>query len=71
VSTEKQVFISYQRSDGEFAQRVREHVVAHGVATWMEQFDIPVGADWPDEIDAGHTEPQHIPRILALTQAGP
>ncbi len=47
------VFISYQRTDGDFARRVREHLREHGVATWMDQFDIPVGAYWPDEIDKG------------------
>ena len=33
--------------------RVRAHFVAVGVRTWMDQFDIPVGADWPDQIDKG------------------
>lgn len=48
-----QVFISYQRSDEAFARQVREHLTAHGVTTWMDQYDIPVGTYWPDEIDAG------------------
>jgi len=48
-----QVFISYQRSDGDFAREVREHLVAHDVQTWMDQYDIPVGAYWPDAIDSG------------------
>jgi hypothetical protein len=50
---EPQVFISYQRSDGDFAHRVREHLVAAGLRTWMDAFDIPAGAYWPDEIDRG------------------
>jgi hypothetical protein len=48
-----QVFISYQRVDEAFAHRVREHLTAHGVRTWMDQYDIPVGAYWSDEIDKG------------------
>jgi len=48
-----QVFISYQRADEAFARQVREHLAAHGVRTWMDQYDIPVGAYWPDEIDTG------------------
>lgn len=48
-----QVFISYQRSDGEFARQVREHLVANRVQTWMNQYDIPVSAHWPAEIDKG------------------
>ncbi|HUG14944.1 MAG TPA: AAA family ATPase [Thermomicrobiales bacterium] len=47
------VFISYERANAPVARDVREHLVAHGVATWMDQFDIPVGAYWPDEIDKG------------------
>lgn len=47
------VFISYQRSDEAFARQVREHLAAHGVKTWMDQYNIPVGAYWPDEIDKG------------------
>jgi pimeloyl-ACP methyl ester carboxylesterase len=52
-ANQPQVFISYQRVDEAFARQVREHLAANGVATWMDQFDIPVGAYWPDEIDKG------------------
>jgi predicted ATPase len=46
-------FISYQRTDEAFARQVRAYLVAAGVSTWMDQYDIPAGAYWPDEIDAG------------------
>jgi hypothetical protein len=46
-----QIFISYQRSDGVIARQIREHLAAHRVRTWMEQYDIPVGGYWTDEID--------------------
>lgn len=52
-SSQPQIFISYQRADETFARQVREHLAATGVRTWMDQFDIPVGAYWPDEIDKG------------------
>ena len=48
-----QVFISYQRSDVDAARAVREALVAHGIRAWMDQFDIVVGAYWPDAIDEG------------------
>jgi len=48
-----QVFISYQRTDGDIARQVRAHLAAAGVPTWMDEYDIPVGAYWPDEIDKG------------------
>jgi tetratricopeptide (TPR) repeat protein len=53
TAPQPRVFISYQRSDEPFARRVREHLAAHAVDTWMDQYDIPVGAYWPDEIDKG------------------
>ncbi len=53
TSRQPQVFISYQRIDGDFARQVREQLMSHGVRTWMDQYDIPAGAYWPDEIDAG------------------
>jgi pimeloyl-ACP methyl ester carboxylesterase len=63
--TGPQVFISYQRSDGDFATRVREHLVAHGARTWMDQYDIPVGAYWPDEIDKGLTTSDVVIGVLS------
>ncbi|HUG16579.1 MAG TPA: alpha/beta fold hydrolase [Thermomicrobiales bacterium] len=65
TSQQQQVFISYQRTDGDFAARVREHLVAHGVRTWMDLFDIPVGAYWPDEIDKGLTGSDIVIGILS------
>ncbi|MGI8856621.1 MAG: toll/interleukin-1 receptor domain-containing protein, partial [Thermomicrobiales bacterium] len=50
-----QIFISYQRTDDAFARQVRDRLVQAGVRVWMDQFDIPVGAYWPDEIDKGLT----------------
>jgi len=60
-----QVFISYQRTDGDFAREVREHLTAHGVQTWMDQYDIPVGAYWPDEIDKGLADSDIVVGILS------
>jgi hypothetical protein len=64
-SSRPQVFISYQRMDGDFARRVREHLAAHSVKTWMDQYDIPVGAYWPDEIDKGLASSDIIIGILS------
>jgi hypothetical protein len=65
VDRSARVFISYQRADGEFARRIREHLVAAGVHTWMDQFDIPVGAYWPDEIDKGLSSSDIVVGILS------
>jgi hypothetical protein len=61
----RQVFISYQRSDHAFARVVREHLVAAGVQTWMDQFDIAVGAYLTDEIDKGLASSDIVVGILS------
>lgn len=60
-----QVFISYQRTDGDFARQVRAHLAAAGVTTWMDEYDIPVGAYWPDEIDLGLAASDIVVGILS------
>jgi pimeloyl-ACP methyl ester carboxylesterase len=47
------VFISYHRSDLAVAEQVRTFLATHAVSTWMDQYDIPAGAYWPDAIDQG------------------
>jgi len=60
-----QVFISYQRADGNFARSVREHLVEAGVKTRMDQYDIPVGSYWPDEIDTALAASEIVGGILS------
>jgi pimeloyl-ACP methyl ester carboxylesterase len=60
-----QVFISYVRTDGDVARQVRAHLAAVGVRTWMDEYDIPVGAYWPDEIDKGLTASEIVVGILS------
>ncbi|MDQ3548145.1 MAG: toll/interleukin-1 receptor domain-containing protein [Chloroflexota bacterium] len=60
-----QVFISYQRTDRDVACRVREHLRADGFSTWMDRFDIPVGAYWPDEIDRALDSSDTVVGILS------
>ena len=48
-----------------FARRIREHLVAAGVKTWMDQYDIPVGAYWPDEIDRGLSTSDIVVGVLS------
>jgi tetratricopeptide (TPR) repeat protein len=65
TTAQPQVFISYQRADEAFARQVREHLAAHGVTTWMDQYDIPVGAYWPDEINKGLAASDIVVGILS------
>ena len=45
------VFISYSREDVGVARDLHERISALGHAPWMDLFDVPAGARWPDEID--------------------
>ena len=65
TASNQQVFISYQRTDAEFARQVREHLVGAGVRAWMDQYDIPVGAYWPDDIDKALTASDIVVGILS------
>jgi hypothetical protein len=47
------IFISYDRADAEIARRIRIDLTRRGASTWMDEFDVPPGAYWPDEIDKG------------------
>ena len=49
--TGQSIFISYSREDVAFARDLRERLIALGHQPWMDLFDIPAGARWPDEID--------------------
>jgi pimeloyl-ACP methyl ester carboxylesterase len=65
MTAQPQIFISYQRTDSDFARQVRAHLAAAGVRTWMDEYDIPVGAYWPDEIDKGLTGSEIVVGILS------
>jgi pimeloyl-ACP methyl ester carboxylesterase len=60
-----QIFISYHRADLAVAERLRAHLVANGVTTWMDHYDIPAGAYWPDEIDRGLNHSQLVVGLLS------
>jgi hypothetical protein len=47
------IFISYKREDETFARSLRQHLLDAGYEVWMDIFDIPAGAHWPDEIQKG------------------
>jgi pimeloyl-ACP methyl ester carboxylesterase len=59
-----QVFISYDRDDAALARHIRERLVEAGVRSWMDAFDIPPGANWPEAIDRGLEESDIVIGIL-------
>jgi TIR domain-containing protein/zinc ribbon protein len=42
----KSAFVSYSRSDSEFALRLATDLKAAGASVWLDQLDIPPGAPW-------------------------
>jgi formylglycine-generating enzyme required for sulfatase activity len=53
TTTPARTFISYSRADSKFALSLAEDLRAAGLSIWMDQFDIPVGANWDRAVEAG------------------
>ena len=51
--TEKKrhTFISYSRTNKEFALKLARELKAAGFPIWLDQLDIPTGTRWDDEIE--------------------
>ena len=44
------VFISYSRKDNKFTRKLYDGLEAHKMITWVDWEDIPLTADWMEEI---------------------
>jgi hypothetical protein len=44
-------FISYSRANSDFAVRLAKDLRGAGFDIWLDQFDIPTGARWDDELE--------------------
>ena len=64
-----QVFISYHRADLAIAEQVRAHLLTNQIKTWMDHYDIPAGAYWPDEIDRGLNQSALVVGVLSPDSA--
>ena len=64
------IFISYARDDVAFARDLRERLVAFGHDPWMDLFDIPAGARWPDEIDRALRSSDAIIGVMSPASMG-
>jgi hypothetical protein len=47
----KQVFVSYCRNDGDFAELLKLKLEKEGIQTWVDNDGIEPGADWKQDID--------------------
>ena len=48
-----EVFVSYSRTDGDFARKVNEQLQLNGKTTWFDQESIAEGSDFQKEIEKG------------------
>ncbi|MEM1135721.1 MAG: TIR domain-containing protein [Bacteroidota bacterium] len=48
-----EVFVSYSRTDGDFARKINEQLQLNGKTTWFDQESIAEGADFQKEIEKG------------------
>jgi len=62
-----QTFISYSRINQQFAIKLACELKSAGFSIWMDQFDIPTGARWDDEIEKALRECEIF--LLIITPA--
>ena len=48
-----EVFVSYSRTDGDFARKINEQLQLNGKTTWFDQESIATGSDFQREIEKG------------------
>lgn len=60
-------FISYSRRDKDFALEFARELRSAGALVWLDQFDIPTGARWDDEVEKALRE--HEIFLIILTPA--
>ena len=61
-------FISYARRDERFVLHLAARLKEHGVPIWLDQWDIPSGADWDHYIEEAIKHCQGM--IVVLSPAG-
>lgn len=59
------VFVSYSRTDSDFARRLNEALQIQGKTTWFDQESIASGADFQQEIFRGIEQSDHFLFILS------
>jgi formylglycine-generating enzyme required for sulfatase activity len=64
MSQVKQVFISYDREDTDFAHRLTKDLKELGMEVWIAPESILPGEDWVDAINRGLSESSHMATVL-------
>lgn len=56
TENQNRIFISYSRADKEFALKLTQALKAASFHVWLDQFDIPTGARWDNELEKALSE---------------
>jgi hypothetical protein len=67
ASVNPRLFVSYSRDDSAFAERLATDLRARGVNVWFDRLDIPTGAPWDIEVEAGLRASQGTLVVLSPT----
>lgn len=66
MKTEKsKIFFSYARADAEFTLKLAKSLRSAGANLWIDQLDIPGGADWDDAVEQALKLAQSVLVILS------
>lgn len=61
------VFVSYSRKDEAFVLKLATNLKNQGVPVWLDQWDIPTGANWDRTIEKALDESNYLLLILSPT----
>lgn len=61
----ERVFISYARENEAFVLRLAGALKSRGILVWLDQWDIPPGADWDRTIDQALRESRKVVAVLS------
>ncbi len=65
ISLDNNIFISYSRKDKDFVQQLHQLLTKRGYRTWVDWEDIPLTADWLQEIYQGIESANHFIFVIS------
>jgi hypothetical protein len=51
LDTQRRTFLSYSRTNKDFALKLARELKADGLSVWLDQLDIPTGSRWDREVE--------------------
>jgi hypothetical protein len=63
------VFISYAHADSAFVDKLVQALSSHGIATWVDRFQLKPGSNWQDESTQAFTEADALIFVISANSA--